>query len=218
MLPIDERIKRRRAANGPRVIANQSGYCRISMLNLSYINKPHAEGDHSVTLPNPDALSISHKALRALITLNWLFGAGILALLIWTLFAGEWVGRALGVDTNPRALIGMRLIMLLGVAAIPIGNVFFSQLLSIVETVRAGDPFVASNASRLHAIAWAVLALEIGRFVIVAIANSVSTPARPIHLDSKFSITPWLAVLLLFVLARVFEHGARMRDELAATI
>ena len=28
----------------------------------------------------------------------------------------------------------------------------------------------------------------------------------------------WLAVLLLFVLARVFDHGARMREELEGTV
>jgi hypothetical protein len=34
----------------------------------------------------------------------------------------------------------------------------------------------------------------------------------------KFNFTRWLGVLLLFVLARVFEQGARMRDELEGTV
>jgi len=165
-----------------------------------------------------DALSVSHKVLRILVTLNWLFGAAILALLIWTFIAGPWVARALGVDLNPRALVGMRLIMVVGIAAAPVTNLFFSRLLSIVQTVREGDPFVATNASRLQTIAWAVLALELSRFIIVGIANSVSTAARPIHIDLNLSVTPWLAVLLLFVLARVFEQGAHMREELEATV
>ena len=169
--------------------------------------------------PYRDALSLSRKVLRALITLNWVFGAAILALLVWTFIAESFVARALGVnEKDPRVLVGMRLIMAVGVAAAPIANLVFSRLLSIVETVRAGDPFVASNASRLQTIAWSVLTLELTRFVVVGIANAVSSPTRPIHIDLNFSITPWLAVLLLFVLARVFEQGAHMREEIEATI
>ncbi|HUQ83084.1 MAG TPA: DUF2975 domain-containing protein [Gemmatimonadaceae bacterium] len=168
--------------------------------------------------PNADALSVSHKALRVLIVANWLFGAAILGLLIWTFLAGAFVARALGTDDSPRALVGMRLIMVVGVVAAPVTNAVLSRLLSIVETVRAGDPFVTENASRLQTIAWSVLALEMSRFVVVAIANSVSTAARPIHIDWNLSVTPWLAVLLLFVLARVFDHGARMREDLDGTV
>jgi hypothetical protein len=172
----------------------------------------------STLQPNAGALAVSHKVLRILITLNWLFGAAVLGLLIWTFLAADFVARALGTDESPRAVLGMRLIMAIGVVAAPITNAILSRLLCIVETVRAGDPFVGENASRLQAIAWSVLALELSRFVVVGIANSVSTPARPIHIDLNFSVTPWLAVLLLFVLARVFDHGARMREDLDGTV
>jgi hypothetical protein len=168
--------------------------------------------------PYPDALSLSHKALRFLIAANWVFGAAVLALLVWTFIAAAWVARALGAGTDPQVLVGMRLIMVVGIAATPIANLVFSRLLSIVETVRAGDPFVARNAARLQSIAWAVLALELGRLLVVGIANAVSSPTRPIHIDLNLSVTPWLAVLLLFVLSGVFEHGARMREELEATV
>ncbi len=43
--------------------------------------------------PNAGALSVSHKVLRLLITLNWLFGTAILGLLIWTFLAAEWVAE-----------------------------------------------------------------------------------------------------------------------------
>lgn len=171
-----------------------------------------------MTQPHPDALSVSRKALRILITVNWLFGAAVFAMLIATFVAEAWMMRALGADDNPHLLLGMRLIMVVGIAAVPIANVVFSRLLSIVETVRAGDPFVTENASRLQTIAWAVLALELSRLIVVGIAKSVSSAARPIHIDLNLSVTPWLAVLLLFVLARVFDHGARMREDLDGTV
>jgi hypothetical protein len=210
-----------RPARKPHVIEYQLMSCRFSIRGLSFIEmsvSPAAMRHELMTQLNADPLSVSRKVLRILITLNWLFGAAILGLLIWTFVAGEWVARALGADDDPRLVLGMRLIMVIGVAAAPIANVIFSRLLWIVETVRAGDPFVTENASRLQTIAWAVLALELSRLVVVGIANSVSTATRPIHIDLNLSVTPWLAVLLLFVLGRVFDHGARMREELEGTV
>jgi hypothetical protein len=34
----------------------------------------------------------------------------------------------------------------------------------------------------------------------------------------SFNITGWIAVLLLFVLARVFEQGAAMREDIEGTV
>ena len=88
----------------------------------------------------------------------------------------------------------------------------------MVETVRAGDPFVAANADRLQAIAWALLALQLLSLVIGAIAGAISTPAHPLTSDAGFSINGWLAVLLTFLLARVFAEGALMREDLEGTV
>lgn len=158
--------------------------------------------------------------LRLLVVLNWLMGAAILALLV-ALPNEQWIMRAFKLSPGPdaeRLVMGLRAIALLGVAAIPLNYAVLKRLLRIVETVRAGDPFVAANASRLQAIAWALLALQFLSIVIGAVGNSVSTPAHPVHLDAGFSITGWLAVLLTFLLARVFAEGARMRDDLEGTV
>jgi len=106
----------------------------------------------------------------------------------------------------------------LGLASIPLSYVVLKRLLAIVETVRAGDPFVAANAHRLQAIAWALLALQLLSLVIGAIAEALSTPAHPLNLDAGFSINGWLAVLLTFVLARVFAEGTLMREDLERTV
>jgi hypothetical protein len=117
-----------------------------------------------------------------------------------------------------RLVMGLRAVAVLGLAAIPLHYVVLKRLLAIVETVRGGDPFVAANASRLQAIAWALLALQLLSLVIGAIAKSVSTPAHPLNLDAGFSINGWLAVLLTFLLARVFAQGALMREDLEGTV
>jgi hypothetical protein len=106
----------------------------------------------------------------------------------------------------------------MGLATIPLNYAILKRLLQIVETVRAGDPFVAANASRLRAIAWALLALQLRGLVIGAIVKAVSTPAHPLHINAGFSISGWLAVLLTFLLARVFAEGTLMREELEGTV
>jgi hypothetical protein len=166
------------------------------------------------------ALPIAHIVLRILIVLNWLIGAGILALL-FVLPNERWIMSAFKLSPSPdthRLVMGMRVIAVLGLASIPLNYLVLKRLLAIVETVRAGDPFVAANAYRLEAIAWALLALQLLSLVIGAIAKNVSTPAHPLHLDAGFSISGWLAVLLTFVLARVFAQGALMREDLEATV
>ncbi len=173
-----------------------------------------------MTRPYPDTLALSRRVLRTLTTLNLLMGALILALLIASLIAEAWVMRALGASppNNSTLFLGMRLIMVLGIGAVPVVHIVLTRLLAIVDTVRDGDPFVVANAARLQQIAWAVLALEVMHFAVGLVTASVSTAAAPLNLGWGFSLTRWLAVLLLFVLARVFEHGAWMRDELEGTV
>jgi hypothetical protein len=166
------------------------------------------------------ALPIAYLMLRILIVLNWLMCAVILALLVVSPNE-QWIMSAFKLSPSPEAerlVMGLRAIAVLGLAAIPLNYAVLKQLLAIVETVRGGDPFVAANASRLQAIARTLLALQLLSLVIGAIAKAVSTPAYPVHLDAGFSINGWLAVLLTFLLARVFAEGTRMREDLEGTV
>lgn len=170
---------------------------------------------------NSSALSLASVALRILVVLNWVLGAAILALLTATLVAEQWTSTALGIATSsgiPSAMGGFRAIAVLGVIAIPFNDAVLRRLLAIVRTVRSGDPFVTTNAARLQAIAWALLTLQFISIVVGVVGDAISTPARPLHLDAGFSLAGWLAVLLTFVLARVFAEGARMREDLAGTV
>src|SRR5829696_1210833 len=166
------------------------------------------------------ALPIAHAVLRILIVVNWLGGAAIFALLVATPNE-QWIMSAFKLAPSPdaeRLVMGLRAVAVLGLVSIPLNYVVLKRLLAIVKTVRAGDPFVAANASRLQAIAWALLALNLLSIVIGAIGTAVSTPAHPLHLDAGFSINGWLAVLLTFLLARVFAEGALMREDLEGTV
>jgi hypothetical protein len=166
-------------------------------------------------------LPIAWTALKILTLLNWLTGAAILALLTATFAAEDWTFRALGVtpasDLWP-LMNGMRLIAVLGLAAVPVNHGILSRLLPIVETVRKRDPFIAANAYRLNTIAWLLLALQLLSVAIAIVAGLISTPEHPIQLDAGFSIPGWLCVFFTFILARVFAEGTLMREELDGTI
>lgn len=167
------------------------------------------------------ALPLAWLALRVLVVLNWLLGAAILALLVATIVAPQWTMTALGISPTsyiPAVLPGLQAVAVLGLVSIPLNHAMFKRLLAIIETVRDGDAFIGANAARLEAIAWVLLALQLLSLVIGGIGKSISTPEHPIDLDAGFSTSGWLAVLLTFVLARVFAEGARMRDDLEGTV
>ena len=48
--------------------------------------------------------------------------------------------------------------------------------------------------------------------------EAISTPGHPVDIDAGFSVPGWLAVLLTFVLARVFAEGTLMREDLQGTV
>src|SRR5262245_23909611 len=124
------------------------------------------------------ALPLASVVLRILIVLNWLGGAAILALLV-VMPHEQWIMSAFKLSPSPEAerlVMGLRAIAVLGLAAIPLNHLVLKRLVAIVETVRAGDPFVATNANRLRAIAWALLALQLVSTVIGVIGKTVSTP------------------------------------------
>ena len=166
------------------------------------------------------ALPIAYVVLRILVVVNWIGGAIILALLLATPNE-QWIMSAFDLSPSPdtdRLIIALQACAVLGLATIPLNYAILTRLLAMIETVRAGDPFVAANARRLQVIAWALLGLQVLGIVIGAIGKAVSTPAHPVDLDAGFSINGWLAVLLTFLLARVFAEGALMRDDLEGTV
>jgi hypothetical protein len=87
----------------------------------------------------------------------------------------------------------------------------------IIATVSTGDPFIAANAARLRAIGWSLLVLQLLDVpaALIGRAYPVLGAAAPY---ADLSPAGWLAVLMAFVLARVFTVGSRMRDDLEGTV
>ena len=110
----------------------------------------------------------------------------------------------------PAALV----IVALTIAAFALLYDFARRLAQIVATVRHGDPFTLANAARLNRMAW--LALGVLAINITQTLMSMYLPSN--GMDTKMSLTGLVVGLLLFILARVFRHGAAMREDLEGTV
>jgi hypothetical protein len=166
--------------------------------------------------PSP-SLALARPAIVILTALNIAYGTCIAALFVFSFFIDGWPARPLGFDlvgAHPQIGNGLRAIVVVGIVGAVIVHAILRRLLAIVDTVLVGDPFVHDNVVRLQAIAWYVVALEGTRLVVGMIARVVWEPGRL----GGFSIAPWLAVLMLFVLAGVFAQGTRMRADLDGTV
>lgn len=162
------------------------------------------------------ALTFARPVVLGLTVLNLLYIVSLLALLIGSFLVDGWPQRPLGNFDSDHPLLpaALRGIIVIGAICGGIVHIALRQLLAIVDTVRVGDPFILDNARRLERIAWCVLTLEVMRLVVMAIASTVWESGRL----TSFTLGPWLAVLMLFVLSGVFAHGARMRADLEGTV
>jgi hypothetical protein len=91
----------------------------------------------------------------------------------------------------------------------------------IVDTAIAGDPFVAGNAARLNLIGCLLLGLMAVQFVTLLTVGAFAPANDPnVNINGGSEPDPigLLAILLIFVLARIFQHGSQMRDELENTV
>ena len=164
--------------------------------------------------------TLAETVLRVLRVGNLLFCAVILGLLAFSFVAeGRLEAYLAGLPVERDAhvhLMWLRSLVLFGVIGVVLVHRMLGELLAIVRTVRAGDPFVPDNADRIRRIAWLLLTGELLHLVAGALMKWLSSPSAP--LDWSFTWTGWVAVVMLFTLAHVFAAGARMREDLEGTV
>jgi Protein of unknown function (DUF2975) len=144
------------------------------------------------------------------------FVAMLLASFLFEPTFRDYFGRRPPLDADV-ILPVMRLWVVAGLPMFAAVHVMLSRLLAMIETVRAGDPFAPENAARLKTIAWCLLVVQLFELAC-GLFISVLTRAGADVGDWDPSLSGWIAVLLLFVLARVFEEGARIRADLEAMV
>lgn len=93
--------------------------------------------------------------------------------------------------------------------------VVVGRLRGIFATLIAGAPFQSGNARRLRIIGLALVAAETTRLIVRALLFGLPEGPR-VWLQLNF--VGWFAIAIIFVLAEVFEEGARLRREAELTI
>lgn len=166
------------------------------------------------------ALGASRTLLKIWRVVNLLSAAAfVLAVIVSFLFEPafrDYFERRAELDPD----VVLPILRLWVVSALPVFaavHIMVSRLLEMIETVRAGDPFLPGNAVRIRTIAWCLLAVQLFD-LICGIFIGILTRAGADLGDWDPSLSGWVAVLLLFVLARVFEEGARIRADLEAVV
>jgi hypothetical protein len=177
----------------------------------------------SKTLNDP-LLTIGRGLIWVLLVLVGLAAAILAVCLPLAIIMPETVFSAMlepAVTTLPPGAAGM-LAGIFALAVISLFGAFYflKQLLDIVNSVGAGDPFVPANATRLTRMAWTVLGIQmlaIPLGLLQIYLQDILAPEEAVFAIS-FADNGLVLALVLFILARVFRHGTTLRDELEGTV
>jgi hypothetical protein len=106
-----------------------------------------------------------------------------------------------------------------------IGFVALWQLRGLLGSVRHGDPFHAANVRRLRQFGWLIMlgypAAALGSSLLKEGLGSTMSEAQPLLGNSAPTVNLAAAVLAglaVLVLAEVFAHGVRLREDVEGTI
>jgi uncharacterized membrane protein YidH (DUF202 family) len=144
--------------------------------------------------------------------------AAVAALPAMFIFRDDVVVRLSGHDAPPEAIWAIVAVALLIGAMVVLGFYFFRHLYRIVGTVGEGDPFVPVNAERLRAMGWITVAVHVLGIPMAAITRWVEVATDNVRIEADVPLAGLLLAVVLFVLARVFREGTRMRDEMEGTV
>lgn len=166
-------------------------------------------------------LRFSTIFLKILMVANLLCAPLFAGVLILTIINPSLVTETLtkeyGAAAAPSLLILVRFTMLVGLAIVVPVHLMLTRLVAIINSIASIAVFTRDNVHKLRVIAWALLTtqlLDLGYGVAsLSLSHSNST-----MFDWQPSVTAWLCVLMLFILARVFEHGVALEDDLDGTI
>lgn len=109
-------------------------------------------------------------------------------------------------------------IFALGILLLGMVWTIMRKLLAVVGSVEEGNPFVLANAVRLKAIGWLMVAVQIIGIPLAIVAREAADLFGENNVDLDVSLNGILAILLVFILAGIFERGAEMREELEGTV
>ena len=137
--------------------------------------------------------------------------------IFWTEAVAEIAKENPGADTST-LLPWMLMIFALGLIILGLVWTMMRKLLAIMNSVEDGNPFVTANAIRLRAIGWMMVGIQIVGLPLAVAAGNVADMFGQNDVGIDFPLNAILAILLVFILAGIFERGAEMREELEGTV
>ncbi|MGB3165157.1 MAG: DUF2975 domain-containing protein [Alteraurantiacibacter sp.] len=181
-----------------------------------------------MTILRTDPLLLAGKAITIFMQGVMVVAAIALFLVIPALFffGGDIQAEALeefGAAAGDFPTWALYSILLIGLAVVAVVFFFFDKLRRIIVTVEQGDPFVPVNATRLSHMAWLLLGTQVLMIPAAGLGLTLAKWADEVEnanmtVDAGFDLSGVLMVIVLFILARVFKHGAAMREDLEGTV
>ncbi|QJB70088.1 DUF2975 domain-containing protein [Parasphingorhabdus halotolerans] len=174
------------------------------------------------------------KSARGILTFSkWALLVGISVVVLCLLaipftyqFLLAEMSKAFVNPPEPEMFGMIALIMILAIVMLLLTLFAVDRLRRIVNSVGEGNPFTHINGTRLRGIGIAAFAIQIVTFCASLLAIGVVTmlgdpkPGVDFEMpaDASISVSGVLLVLLLIILARVFDRGAEMQEELEGTV
>jgi Protein of unknown function (DUF2975) len=122
-----------------------------------------------------------------------------------------------GVPQTEALMAGSYLAVAMAVFA-ALAFLFIRRLIAIIDTVGEGSPFIPENANRLRAMAWIVLASQAVALACTPVTVWMIEHVPKFQAEIAFDFSGVISALLLFVLARVFELGTRLAEDVEGTV
>lgn len=113
---------------------------------------------------------------------------------------------------------GIELLLVLVAAMAAAAFLWLREMRRIVDSVALGDPFVPENADRLQKMGWLTVLIEVTSIPVGGIGAWIASVVEDATSDFGISLGGILLAMVLFILARVFREGTRMRAELEGTV
>lgn len=163
-------------------------------------------------------LTLSRHALRIAVAVI----AATMALVAWAMIALYFFpARHIAEQLAAAPAITLPLIFLsagIGIVMLVMSLRFVVELGRIVRTVQTGDPFEPANADRLTHMGWLALGVTAAGWLLLPLVSWLAQYFEEISVRGGTSLGGVALAVTLFILARVFHHGAAMRDDLDGTV
>jgi len=137
--------------------------------------------------------------------------------LYWNEALAEIAKEKPGIDTSS-LLPGLLAVFAFGIVVLGLLWTMMRKLLNIIDSVEDGNPFIKANAVRLRAIGWMMVGVQIVGLPLATAAGNVADLFGENDVGFDLPLNGILAILLVFILAGIFERGAEMREELEGTV